>query len=233
MPGLAVIARFVGSIDRRAVIPGVLAAAAWLLSCNVLAAAPSAVEEARSAVMGSGAMQTDLPAGEPAADEFQWDWSFQLAKVPPEVYWVLVAAGILVALYYLAGAIPGWRRRGAPWTEQPSGAGLGAHSAGEVALEADALAREGRYDEAVHLLLLKGLADVRRRLEEHFSDSLTSREIAGRVRLSDEGRTALQQLVRRVEWSYFGQHPVGAADYEASRRHFDDLAAALAVARPA
>ena len=80
----------------------------------------------------------------------------------------------------------------------------------------------------MHVLLLKGLADIRQRLGEEFADSLTSREIMRRARLSAAGTSALRDIVLGVERSYFGEHPVGQRDYEVCRRRFDELGAALA-----
>jgi Domain of unknown function (DUF4129) len=92
---------------------------------------------------------------------------------------------------------------------------------------ADALSREGRFVEAIHLLLLQGLADIRQRLGLQFEDSLTSREILRRARLPAQGRTSLQEMVAAVEWTYFGGYPAELADYTACRRSFANLRQAL------
>ncbi len=85
----------------------------------------------------------------------------------------------------------------------------------------------GRYVEAMHVLLLQALADMRRRLDEQFADSLTSREILRHTRLSAAGQAALRDIVERVEWTYFGQRPAAEADYQACRASFGTLAQAL------
>ncbi len=64
------------------------------------------------------------------------------------------------------------------WTADESVPGDAAGRPPEVVLgAADELAAEGRFVEAMHVLLLQALADMRRRLDEQFADSLTSREI--------------------------------------------------------
>jgi hypothetical protein len=78
----------------------------------------------------------------------------------------------------------------------------------------------------MHLLLFEALAAMRRR-DQVFAESLTSREILRRVRLSEAGSASLRDIVARVEWSYFGEHPAGAEDYRHCRDSFDRLAAAL------
>jgi hypothetical protein len=77
------------------------------------------------------------------------------------------------------------------------------------------------------VLLLQGLADIRQGLDEQFADSLTSREILRHTKLSDTGRAALRDIVSRVEWTYFGDHPAALADYEACRASFNALVQAL------
>jgi hypothetical protein len=215
---------------------------AWLPSAAVASAllvwaaaaradAPSAVEQARAAVVQERDLQVQLPAGEADDSEMQMV-SFRL---PRELWWVLVVGGVLVGLYHLRDIFPGWRSSAD--RDGPGGpadaAGIAAQAPADILLAADELARDGRFVEAMHALLLKGLADIRQRLGEPFADSMTSREILRRARLSAAGRNALQEIVHRVEWTYFGEHPAGQADYDACRRRFDELAAALAVAGPA
>ena len=92
---------------------------------------------------------------------------------------------------------------------------------------ADELAAQGRFVEAMHVLLLQALAEIRRRLDEEFADSMTSREILYSKRLSDALRRPLREVVARVEWSYFGEHPAAREDYVACRASFGALTQAL------
>jgi len=77
------------------------------------------------------------------------------------------------------------------------------------------------------VLLLQGLADIRRHLGEQFADSLTSREILRSTKLSEAGRGPLRDIIARVEWTYFGKHPAEREDYLACRTSFESLAHAL------
>src|SRR5262249_10252575 len=97
----------------------------------------------------------------------------------------------------------------------------------QVLAAADDLARQGRFVDAMHVLLLQGLADIRRYLSEEHADSLTSREILRSTKLSDTGREPLRDIIARVEWTYFGKHPAEREDYAACRASFDALARAL------
>lgn len=166
-------------------------------------------------------LQLDLPR-EPEPST----WHIPL---PPELVWGALFLGALLLLYFFVKEVlPGLSlaSAGADWEEGSGGEG-GASAPEETVLAADDLARQGRFVEAMHALLLQALADIRRRRDQAFAESLTSREILRRVRLSAQGAAALRDIVARVEWSYFGEHPAGAEDYRQCRASFDGLEAAL------
>jgi hypothetical protein len=103
-----------------------------------------------------------------------------------------------------------------------------AASAVDALSAADQLSRYGRFVEAMHMLLLQSLAEIRQRLGVQFADSLTSREILRGTTLSPQGRASLREIVAAVEWTYFGGYPAEMRDYAACRRSFENLRRALA-----
>lgn len=149
--------------------------------------------------------------------------------VPREFVWLAIALAIAVLLYSFSDMIPIWRfGRSGEWADAAAEAGeVGPKTPAAVMVAADELARQGRFVEAMHVLLLQSLADIRRHLDEEFADSLTSREILRSTRLSQQGRASLKEIVGRVEWTYFGEHPAVLMDYVACRQSFNDLAQAL------
>lgn len=98
----------------------------------------------------------------------------------------------------------------------------------EAQLEADDLARQGHYGEAMHVLLLKSLSEIRRQLGTSFAVSLTSREILRRVQLPDMGRQSLTDIIRSVERTYFGGENADQSDYRDCRSNFETLKHSLA-----
>jgi hypothetical protein len=94
-------------------------------------------------------------------------------------------------------------------------------------LEADDLARAGRYAEAMHVLLLRSLAELRDKLKVTFADSLTSREILRRAPLGELGRAAFAEIVRAVERVVFGGARADAAAYQACRESYEALRRSL------
>jgi hypothetical protein len=98
----------------------------------------------------------------------------------------------------------------------------------EARLEADDLARLGHYGEAMHLLLLQSLSELRRQLGTSFAASLTSREILRRVQLPHIGRQSLTAIIGSVEQTYFGGQGAGQDDYSVCRSNFEILKRSLA-----
>jgi hypothetical protein len=164
-------------------------------------------------------LQTEMPR-EPELPRIQ---------LPVEVTWLMALIGVGLLIYMFRDMLPAWAFGGrAAWTpEEAAGAGATAKPPEAVLATADELARQGRFVDAMHVLLLQGLADIRRRLGEQFADSLTSREILRSTRLSDEGRGPLRDIIARVEWTYFGNYPAERSDYAACRTSFDALMRAL------
>lgn len=153
-------------------------------------------------------------------------WSVPL---PPETLWLGVIIGLGVLFYAFHDMIPAFRfGRGRSWTEDEDGAlAAGARSPDIVLGAADELAAQGRFVEAMHVLLLQALAEIRRRLDQEFAVSMTSREILRSRQVSDELRRPLREVINRVEWTYFGGHAAVRDDYLACRTSFAALARAL------
>jgi hypothetical protein len=195
---------------------------AFVLLANPLAAQtpPDPYAAAEQAIKRLG-LQTELPR-EP---EQKW----LRIRLPPEALWVMAAIGVGLLIYMFSDMLPalGFSARGRSAAEEEGGAGTLAKPPEQVLAAADDLARQGRFVDAMHVLLLQGLADIRRYLGEQHADSLTSREILRSTKLSDAGREPLRDIISRVEWTYFGKHPAEREDYAACRASFYALARAL------
>jgi hypothetical protein len=90
--------------------------------------------------------------------------------------------------------------------------------------DADALAAEGRFAEAVHLLLLRSINDIDGRLPNTVRPALTARDIAGLSRLPDAARPAFDRIARVVESSLFGGRPVDRAAFVDCRQAYEAFA---------
>jgi hypothetical protein len=76
------------------------------------------------------------------------------------------------------------------------------------------LANQGRFTEAIHLLLLHVLQDMRGEGLVTLTQSLTSREILRTSDLAAERRSGLATIIGAVEFCHFGGRAAGLALYE-------------------
>lgn len=147
----------------------------------------------------------------------------------PVFKWVLlaIALGALVLLVWrMASPALHWRPRrkvadaDESWTPATSEA---------LALleDADALAAQGRFDEATHLLLKRSVGQIAAARPDLVEPATTARELAALRALPEAARTAFGTIAARVERSVFALRALGADDWQAAR----DAYAAFATAR--
>jgi hypothetical protein len=156
-------------------------------------------------------------------------------RIPAAVLWLALILAVALLLYALREELMNLvRRRETGWEKPPVGTGeVAIGSETDALAAADRLSREGNFVEAMHVLLLHSLAEIRRQLGEKFADSLTSREIVRVAKLTAAARTALRDIVAAVERTYFGPYPAAAGDYVTCRQNFETLAQALRGGAPA
>jgi hypothetical protein len=96
--------------------------------------------------------------------------------------------------------------------------------------EIDALAAEGRYDEAVHLLLIRSVADINAFRPDLVQLHYSARDILSHPLLPEAARPAFKQIVEWVEKSYFAGIAAGKAGFDACRRAYVAFVAAEGIA---
>jgi len=142
------------------------------------------------------------------------------------IFWLGLAAIVIAVLWFIAREIIRIRLpektdklniRDDGWRPAPAAA---------LALlsDADALAAEGRFAEAVHLLLLRSINDIDGRLPNTVRPALTARDIAALSRLPAAARPAFDRIARVVESSLFGGRPVDRAAYADCRADYEAFA---------
>jgi len=212
-------------VRARSIFPPIaIAPAVALLASPAFARSNEEVHAAAAAALAHLDLQRTLPGAAP--EPFTLPFHFE---IPPEFFWLALALGIVVIAWQFRDMIPIWRRqRSRGWAAQTVLAGAaGSAVPNAAARAADELARQGDYAEAMHVLLLHSIAQIRERLDEPFADSLTSREILRSTRLAEAGKAPLRDIVHYVERTHFGRYPAGRGDYEACRARFDSLDQAL------
>ena len=86
--------------------------------------------------------------------------------------------------------------------------------------EADRLARDGAYGEAVGVILRHAIERLRGAHQLNLPPSLTSREVRQRIRLDEAPGAVLDRLVAVTERSRFGGCPASESDFRACRERF-------------
>jgi len=94
--------------------------------------------------------------------------------------------------------------------------------------EADALARDGRFAEAIHHLLFRSIEDLSRRRPMLVRPALTSRELAGAQGIPGRARELFTGIARSVERSLFGRRDVGEDEWRRAREAYSEFALAPA-----
>lgn len=194
-------------------------------------------EEAHRALVGDGSIQFDLPMFEPPPQSepspwLQWLANFLSTDHPGLRFllWGLLGLAVLLILWLVVRRLYGagwpWQARAMEvesedWrpAEAPARALLG---------EADALARQGLFAEAVHLLLFRSIADLEERKPGLVRPAFTSRDIAGLDDIPGAPRSAFARIAMLVERSLFARRPLAEADWISCRAAYEEFAFAEA-----
>jgi hypothetical protein len=101
---------------------------------------------------------------------------------------------------------------------------IGEEPARQLLGDADALAADGRYSEAAHLLLHRSIAEIDRRRPASVRKALTSRDIAALPAIPSSPADAFRAIVAAVERSLFGGRALDAADWQDCRAAYERFA---------
>jgi len=154
-----------------------------------------------------------------------WDafrrWLSGLEQSQPALYWlvvwllvVLLAVIVVHALYVMAQTL---RAAGAPAEAGTGGATPEAHGAAWYRREAQRLAREGRFPEAMQHDFLGLVLELDQRRLLRFHPSKTPNEYTYEARLAEPARAAFRDLVRALYGYAFARTPCGPDEFAAWR----------------
>jgi hypothetical protein len=196
---------------------------------------PPAFEDAHRQLLEDQRLQFSFEAFTPpeidAPDWLEPVWRFfeGIAPFLSYVFWAGVAIGGLIIVYMIVMEL--YRRRPRPRASAKAEAPAPkpeyrpAHARAQALLsEADRLAAEGRYSEAVRVLLHRSIEDIERAFATIIGPSLTAREIGALEPLSPQGRSVFGGIARAVELSLFGGRPLGAEDFARCREAYAGFA---------
>ena len=169
--------------------------------------------QAHAQLLSDDSIHFDLPVYvQPKPPEWLkplWDAISWLAPYMIYLFWgsVISGAAIILFLVFLEARGIAWR---CPWqrtrreAETEDGWAPDAGAAQILLAQADALAAQGEYDAAVHLLLRRSVADIAGRLPDFLRPSLTARDIAGARSVPTRARS-VAEIARIVESALFAR----------------------------
>jgi hypothetical protein len=211
-----------------------------LLLATPPAAAPDRVQDALQQAYARADLQRSYPpaldlrslesaeaAMDPVAALLRW---LGLGGITTQLVRLLGVGGAVLAV--LLGAFWLARRfaeRG-DGGSTPEGASTPTLDAGPL-LDAEALAAQGRFGEAIHLLLLRTFEVLTRRMGSRLAPGMTAREALTRLALPAPAHPALADLVAAVETTTFAGRSASEGDYRRCAERFTVLKSALAGAR--
>ena len=151
----------------------------------------------------------------------------------PVFRWVLLAiaiAAIALLVWRMLAPALGWRPKPKFEAEEETWAPT---TGDALALleDADALAAQGRFDEATHLLLQRSVGQIAAARPDLVEPATTARELAALGALPDGARAAFGTIAGRVERSLFALRALGADDWQAARAAYAEFALARLVQR--
>jgi len=216
-----------------------------LTLCGPVLADETPVASDVEAVYNGGDYQTDLPGvteplpqpeTAPQQPEETTDLSWLGKAIGFVLKWLSVAGFAAAAIVVLLLAYRTWQslrlrprrsdREGDDGELDADGRSLTPASAHFA--DAEALAREGAYAEAIHVLLLAVVDSLRRRTGQAIAPAMTARELVHAPILSERHRDDFASLVASSERGHFGGRPADVATFEQCREQARRLADAAA-----
>jgi hypothetical protein len=169
------------------------------------------------------------PVHLPAWLRMLFDWlghAFSAAApVLKIVFWAGVAAAVLLVVWLIVREVLGVRfaRRRRSRGARPTPADWRPDPLKARALleNADRLAAIGRYDQAVRLILHRGVEDIDVRRPAVLRPALTAREIAVLAAVPAPARTAFARIAAVVEFSAFAGRPIGQDAFAQCRAAYE------------
>lgn len=152
-----------------------------------------------------------------------------LGPVAVYLFWIFLALVVGAILYYIIREFTDFTF---PWQRKPADEEGEAEWVPDAAparallAEADALAAQGRFAEAAHLLLLRSVEDIERRKPNMLKPSSTAREIAAAQSMPEKARGTFGLIARHVEASLFGGRALDSGGWDQCREAYGRFALA-------
>ena len=186
----------------------------------------SEVSRTRDQVLESGEYQTDPPA--PREPEERPEQMTLPAGLVEAILWVIGGIVVVMIAVFLYNALQnrsGFKinrdsRQASPRLVETPISDAQREQDARTLEEADALAAEGRFAEAIHLLLLVAMDRLKRELGNRLTPALTGREVLQLAPIPGAVVEPLTRMVSLSEIKHFGGRDAAAPDYAQCRDDF-------------
>lgn len=194
--------------------------------------APDGIAAAHKQLLADRALQFDFPTLEQPKPPAWARWIGEVLEIIAPLlgylFWigVAIAAGLILFTIgrEIVTRVGGEGRAGKRQTIPTLTLRPTAEQARVLLADADALAERGLFAEAAHLLLLRGVQDIRDQRPGLVQPSLTSRDIAALAELPEQARGTFATIARVVERSFFGGRDVAREDWSVCRGAYEAFA---------
>ncbi|MBV9993037.1 MAG: hypothetical protein JOZ72_17295 [Alphaproteobacteria bacterium] len=194
---------------------------------------PDGLRHAHERLLAHGDLQFDFPSIKPPVTP-QWliDLAGFIRTIWPYARWVVIVLVVLGAFWIVYAIGREIARRWGMWTPKETPAAQtampewrpGPELARNLLRDADALAAQGHYAEAVHLLLLRSIEHIDENRPDLVRPALTSREIGRLEQLPGAARGAFGAMARVVERALFAGRDVGSGEFSQCRAEYERFA---------
>jgi hypothetical protein len=196
---------------------------------DAYAASERKLAAAHQALLHTRGLQLDFKRVPPEPPTPQWllDFFKALSEFGPVfrvVFWGGVILAAILIVVFIAREVLSARRQARARPPTPADWRPDEGAARALLEAADRLAAEGRYGEALHLLLFRSIEELVGRRPGVVRPALTSRDIAALGAMPEGPRSAFTRIAERVEMSFFGGRPTGAAEFAAARGDYESFA---------
>jgi len=186
---------------------------------------PGALAEAHRQLLADPTIQFELPPFNPPQPP---QWVGGMMPLVQVLFWIAVGAIILFVLYLIVSRLTGIRFGRRRKREEAAAADESwrpeAAEARELLSEADALAAQGQYAEAAHLILFRSIEDIDDKRPDLVRPALTSRDICALEAIPPRPRSAFARIAATVERSLFAGRPLVSGDWSDCRAAYEEFA---------
>jgi hypothetical protein len=206
------------------------------LDSNAADAAASGVTDvvasAHQKLLQDDGLQFDFSTVAPPAEPPSWlvnlfNFLGRLQPFFEFLFWCGVAIVAALVIFFIGREIWRYRRRESAVVQRPDRLPdwrPPLARARALLADADRLAADGKFAEAVHLLLFRSIDDIDERRPRALRPALTSRDIAVIDALPPSVRLAFGRIAATVERSFFGGRELDAGDFAECRRAYEAFA---------